>query len=186
MRVFFFFLAVSVTAGTPLAATAQGVLDIGTFWSIIEDANGSSDAVETALQQLDPVEIEGFESHLYRRLAESYTQELWGAAYLLHSGCSDDCFDYFRAWLISQGRSVYYAVLRDPDALANFEFRVRDTQSDWILGVAPDTYLDVTGEEMPMRVYRAIAWPALGAGWDFDDPDQMRARYPRLTEKYGR
>jgi hypothetical protein len=31
-------------------------------------------------------------------------RDQWGAAYLANGGCSDDGFDYFRGWLIGQGR----------------------------------------------------------------------------------
>ena len=34
-------------------------------------------------------------------------------------GCSDDGFIDFRAWLIAQGREVYFAALADPDSLAD-------------------------------------------------------------------
>ena len=37
---------------------------------------------------------------------DSYRWDLWGAAYLANGGCSDDGFDYFRGWLIGQGRKV--------------------------------------------------------------------------------
>jgi hypothetical protein len=45
-------------------------------------------------------------------------RDQWGAAYLANGGCSDDGFDYFRGWLIGQGRKVYETVLADPDSLA--------------------------------------------------------------------
>jgi len=37
------------------------------------------------------------------------------------NGCSDDSFDYFRGWLIAQGKDVYLAALHDPDSLADVE-----------------------------------------------------------------
>ena len=49
---------------------------------------------------------------------ESYRWDLWSAAYLANGGCSGDGFDYFRGWLIGQGRTAYETVLADPDALA--------------------------------------------------------------------
>jgi Protein of unknown function (DUF4240) len=39
--------------------------------------------------------------------AESYDWNLWGAVYLMQGGCSDDAFDYFRGWLVMQGRSSW-------------------------------------------------------------------------------
>jgi hypothetical protein len=40
------------------------------------------------------------------------------AAHPSDGGRSDDCFDYFRGWLIAQGREVLEHVVADPDALA--------------------------------------------------------------------
>jgi hypothetical protein len=44
-------------------------------------------------------------------MAQSYRLDLWGAAYLVNGGCSDDGFDYFRGWLLRQGRATWQAAL---------------------------------------------------------------------------
>ena len=45
---------------------------------------------------------------------------MWDAAGIMKEyGCSDDGFIDFRAWLIAQGREVYFAALADPDSLAD-------------------------------------------------------------------
>jgi hypothetical protein len=36
---------------------------------------------------------------------------MWVAAYLMNGGCSDDGFDYFRGWLIAQGRTTLEQVV---------------------------------------------------------------------------
>ena len=43
---------------------------------------------------------------------------MWGAAYVIEDGCSDDCFRDFRNYVISLGRASYSAALRNPDSLA--------------------------------------------------------------------
>jgi hypothetical protein len=40
-------------------------------------------------------------------LAASYRTVLWAAACLINGGYSDDGFEYFRGWLIVQGRDVF-------------------------------------------------------------------------------
>ncbi|WP_449342020.1 DUF4240 domain-containing protein [Streptomyces aurantiogriseus] len=40
------------------------------------------------------------------RYDRAYTWDLWGAAWVLLDGASDDAFDFFRCWLIGQGREV--------------------------------------------------------------------------------
>jgi len=52
-------------------------------------------------------------------LCVAYKQKLWAAAMM--NGCSDDSFDYFRGWLIAQGKDMYFAAPRDPDSLADME-----------------------------------------------------------------
>ena len=49
------------------------------------------------------------------------TDEVAGraAGIMKEYGCSDDGFIDFRAWLIAQGREVYFAALADPDSLAD-------------------------------------------------------------------
>ncbi|SMQ64345.1 Protein of unknown function [Bacillus sp. OV166] len=65
-------------------------------------------------------EIVDFEFIFESYMKESYQSHLWGAAYLIMGGCSDDSFDYFRGWLISQGQEVYEKTLKDPEFLANY------------------------------------------------------------------
>ena len=75
-------------------------------------------ALRTVVHDLSPEEIISFEVAFHRYLNEAYTWDLWGAAYVIHGGCSDDGFEYFRRWLVSRGRDVYEAALADPDSLA--------------------------------------------------------------------
>jgi hypothetical protein len=57
-------------------------------------------------------------NHIFDRLAASaYTVDLWGAAYVINGGASDDGFYYFRCWLIGMGREIYTAALQYPDSL---------------------------------------------------------------------
>ena len=37
----------------------------------------------------------------------------------MNGGCSDDGFQYFRNWIISRGKEVYYAAKENPDNLIN-------------------------------------------------------------------
>lgn len=50
---------------------------------------------------------------------EAYRTGLWAAAYLMRGGCSDDGFDYFRGWLLAQGRAVWEGAVAAPDSLAD-------------------------------------------------------------------
>jgi len=102
-------------------------LDKKQFWSIIEKssqqaANGGDAqiaALRDLLQELSPDEIVGFQRCFDECMAESYCWELWGAAYIIAQGCSDDGFMDFRAWLISKGEAVYREALKDAESLAS-------------------------------------------------------------------
>ena len=145
-------------APTPAAvAPAAGRLDEPGFWRLVEDARRDaggdterqSELLAERLDKLPAQQIADFAA-IRRRLDErAYTWDLWGAAYVIEDGCSDDCFRDFRAYLISLGRAPYEAALRDPDALAPV---VEDAETgDWENAddVAPEAYEDATGEDLP-------------------------------------
>jgi hypothetical protein len=64
---------------------------------------------------LEPGELLEFQRHFNKMQTESYSWNLWGAAYLMNAGCSDDGFEYFRAWLLAQGRDAVEKAFEDPD-----------------------------------------------------------------------
>jgi hypothetical protein len=169
------------------------------FWAIVESARaGVADTVEGAdevaenvverLAALPPAKIVEYQQ-VYEQLdRESYRWDLWAAAYLIHGGCSDDCFDYFRGWLVAQGREVWDRALADPDSLADVVGVDVDVRCEDMLGAAYDATQQVTGDGAAL--YEAL--DALGdnpgrpdspAGedFDFDDPEEMDARLPRLA-----
>src|SRR6187551_1911020 len=98
------------------------------FWQLIQtskvEAGGDTDAqaaiLEKKLKALPAEEIVQFDRILHEMMALSYRWDLWGAAYVINGGCSDDCFDDFRGYLISMGRKVYEGAIRDPDTLTSF------------------------------------------------------------------
>src|SRR5262249_8656242 len=94
------------------------------FWALIarsaaNDPARQLEALRQTLRELSAPEIEGFEHAFHREQRRAYTWDLWGAAYVIHGGASDDAFEYFQRWLISKGRDVFEAALADPDSLAD-------------------------------------------------------------------
>ncbi|GGP32134.1 hypothetical protein GCM10010287_24150 [Streptomyces variabilis] len=104
-------------------------MDRQRFWQIIEAARDrapapgdAEDVARRAASHLaaHPVEeIVAAQQALWGLMADSYTNPLWAAAYVINGGCSDDGFDYFRGWLIAQGREIFERAVADPDALAD-------------------------------------------------------------------
>jgi hypothetical protein len=164
-------------------------LDESRFWDIVEatpanreDRDGQLAAVRERLAGLAAEELLGFQAQFDRLMADAYTWDLWGAAYLINGGCSDDGFVYFRAWLISRGRDAYSAALRDPDTLAGVvDPELDDHEFEDLWGVAREVYEEAAGEAMPES---DADWPEQPKGdrWDFDDDEQVAARLPRLAE----
>jgi hypothetical protein len=92
------------------------------FWALIEASR--ADTIEEQesllgqlLARLAPQDLPRFQAFLDTYRQAAYRWDLWAAAYVIHGGCSDDSFDYFRYWLIAQGRAVYEAALAHPDSL---------------------------------------------------------------------
>ena len=113
----------------------------------------------------------------------AYTWDLWGAAYVIEDGCSDDCFRDFRAYLISLGRGPYEAAMRDPDTLATV---VQDAETgDWenADSVAPDAYESATGEDIPADDSDLSGDPR-GEPWDDETQEALVQRFPRLAARF--
>src|SRR5688572_27091927 len=96
------------------------------FWALIgrttaqqADPDRQVEALRKELGALTPAEIAAFEAAFQRAQQRAYSWDLWGAAYLINGGASDDGFEYFRRWLISRGRAVFEAALADPEQLAD-------------------------------------------------------------------
>ncbi|OSP39974.1 hypothetical protein B7767_28795 [Streptomyces sp. 13-12-16] len=113
---------------------------------------------------------------------------LWAAAYVINGGCSDDGFDYFRGWLIAQGRETFERVVADPDALAELPV-VRaaaaggfDLECEETLGIVWNAHIVATGGQLPDDAF-TIRYPEPDPAWNFDfgDHGEMTRRLPRLA-----
>ncbi len=98
------------------------------FWHILQTAYVPEDqgtlqdwfdSLRKELLQLPPEEIVEFGRHYDALVGAAYKTDLWGAAYVINGGCSDDGFHEFRSWLVGMGRDVYEKALADPDSLAD-------------------------------------------------------------------
>jgi hypothetical protein len=144
------------------------------------------DKLSTLLSPLEPDGVAGFELAFRRAWYEAYTWPLWGAAYLIGGGCSDDSFMDFRAGLIAAGESVYRKALENPDSLASLP-DAEELFFEQFLYAAERVYKQKVGQKL------GVHNPALsaqhnepsGESWDFEDAAAMKTRFPRLWRKYG-
>ena len=94
------------------------------FWEHIEksrrrDADEHEERLVARLAKRPVNDILDF-AHIWdEMLYRTYTWNLWGAAYLINGGCSDDGFRDFRVWLVGRGRHAYEHALKNPDSLAD-------------------------------------------------------------------
>jgi Protein of unknown function (DUF4240) len=194
--------------GTKVEEDGYG-MDRKQFWALIEaakaatggDCRAKTAQLVAALRQGPVEEILEWDRIHDELWVESYRWDLWGAAYLINGGCSDDGFDYFRGWLLGQGQATWEIALADPDSLADHpQVRVHRPRRDFhrphrdfdsyvylecedILGVAYEAYQALTGQEFTPEAPGRHPWPGfpdLGERWDFEEAAQMRTRYPRL------
>jgi hypothetical protein len=106
-------------------------MDRDGFWELIELASSPED-LHRRLAELPEAEFADFEVHHEQVFVDSYDWSLWGAAYIIDGGCSDDGFDYFRAYLISLGRAVFDDALANPDSLAAVSLEDAEGWEDWM------------------------------------------------------
>ena len=104
-------------------------MDKEIFWKIMLETNkkGGGDPtiqqeiIENNLNELSPEEIIEFDNINRELINNAYDWNLWGAAYVINGGCSDDSFMDFRGWLIGQGKEVYFKALSNLDSLSELE-----------------------------------------------------------------
>jgi hypothetical protein len=165
-------------------------MDRSVFWGVIEDARAKSDGhgerlveiVRSRLSRMPAAEIVAFRTIMDELLAESYTWELWAAAYLINGGCGDDGFDYFRAWLITQGERIFTGVVRDPETLADYpdEFP-EDVECEAFMYAAGQAYEEQTGQEIYSRLPdTASLTEPRGTRWEEEDVESV---LPRLAAR---
>ena len=173
-------------------------MDTRQFWKLIEDAraqvadaaDGEAIAARAAalLSAFPREEIVAAQRVLKGLLAASYRNSLWAAASLINGGSGDDGFEYFRGWLIVQGREVFEQSVADPDSLADLPVIGPPTpdrppiECEETLYIAVRAYTAASGELIPADAF-TIRYPEPDTGWDFDfgDRTKMERRLPRLT-----
>ena len=190
-----FFICTAGCSRNPYLETEVLRMDDVQFWSIIDDSkSGGNDQLDQAvslknsLQTLTPHEVAQFQSAFEDALNRSYTWDLWGAAYIIRGGCSDDCFDYFRYWLIAQGEDVFIAAVSNPETLAEFisKHAVSGVEFEEFYSIGWDVWCAKTGldwDDVPKTSYPYADGPS---GEPFaEDPKSLSTRFPILWKHFG-
>lgn len=178
----------------------KNAMPVERFWELIgrttsyqSDQDAQMEALRLELRQLSAEDIEAFERAFHEQQKRAYSWDLWGAAYIMNGGASDDGFEYFQRWLISKGRQVFEAAVADPDSLAGAVDQASADGFDFELFayVAADVWREKTGvdpsNDAQTRFPYTGAPPApQPSGIPFEeDPDHLAKRYPKLWAKFG-
>lgn len=126
-------------------------------------------------------EIIAAEQVLWDLLVDPCSNPLWAAACVANGGCSGDGFDYFRAWLIAQGREVFERAVADPNALAELPIVQAcasagvDLEGEDMQGIAWNAHISAAGVQLPASA-PTIRHPELDPTWNFDFGDRAPQR----------
>ncbi|OIJ65452.1 DUF4240 domain-containing protein [Streptomyces mangrovisoli] len=170
-------------------------MDETEFWELVDasrdaaegDPEEQADVLVERLLRLDPDSVLDFSRHFESRYNRACTWELWGAAAVLLDRVGDEAFDFFRCWLIGQGRDVFEGGVHEPDALADLleDFDPEIDGDGEELGYAADeAYEQLTGTVAPdLGIPPAPAEPE-GSSGGLQDDQVLAERYPRLWERF--
>ncbi len=172
------------------------MLDESLFWEIIDKSlkstNNESQQMSflvKELEKLNPKEIIGFRLRTDKLLYDTYNSEMWCVGYIMNGGCSDDGFEYFRNWVISRGKEVYYGAKENPDSLISEYVEGKeyyDLEDFWY--VALTAFNNKTGKELYDYILDDFKtnegnYPQFEFTWEEEKPETMKAICPRLFEK---
>ncbi|MFF6874601.1 MULTISPECIES: DUF4240 domain-containing protein [unclassified Streptomyces] len=170
-------------------------MDETEFWELVDDTREAAegdpeeqaDLLVERLTQKDPDSVLDFARHFESRYNRAYRWDLWGAAWVLLDGASDDAFDFFRCWLIGQGRHVFEGAVHDPDSLAelldDFDEEI-DGDGEELGYAADEAYEQLTGVVAPDPGIAPAPPEPEGTPLDFENEGLLAERYPRLWERF--
>jgi len=174
-------------------------MNVEQFWKLIESSRRGFDParldgnmqqqleeLRRLLSKLPPEEIIDFRNHLLAQMDAAFHWDLWGAAYLIAGGCSDDGFADFRGWLISMGRRVFEDAVSHAESLIDVVDApgIEDVFFEEFQYLPAQVYEELTGQEIPTASGQHPVEPA-GEPWG-DDEEKLARRLPRLWARYRR
>lgn len=129
------------------------------FWNIIHASRDKTkrnyqwqcQLLTETLESLTEQEIIQFDRTFSVLMAKSYSFRLWEPVYALNEGCSDDAFEYFRTWLVGQGKNKFYWTLKYPRLLFFIGVKELIENYEGLAYCAYQAYQNKTGQDIPNR-----------------------------------
>ncbi|WP_158082564.1 DUF4240 domain-containing protein [Methanobrevibacter arboriphilus] len=189
------------------------MMDKNKFWELIQtsykEANWETDKqmqlLIDKLSEYSQEEILKF-GKIYEIYAkESEKSKLWAAAHVLNDGCSEECFESFRGWLISRGKEPYFNALINPDSIIDLDMPYQDDyyENNDMISVAELAFNKKIGNEEdldtyyqrmrqfeldPKEIFDIVDEISFGeninAEWDKKDKESVRTLVPKLCQQY--
>ena len=167
-------------------------MDDQVYWQLIQDSLKETDNQEdqeeyliNRLKVMNPQDIIGFHLRTGHLMVRSYLSELWCAAYVFKGGCSDDGFEYFRCWLISQGKETFFTVMEKPDSLLDYTGEDEYIEFESFGYVAVYAFERKTGKSIFSHIDDRLrdasgGYAPIMFNWEEENPETMKALCPRL------
>jgi hypothetical protein len=165
-------------------------MDAARCWQLIEatapeggaGTEEHADAVAEALRTLEPDEIVAFDLFLHERLEEAYRWDLWAVAYVALGGCGDDSFEYFRLWLVAQGKDYFERALKDERRAVDNLAPGDEAECEALLYAAQEVYESKTGGSGLPSSYSPHKTDPDGEPWSEETVHEL---YPELAKRFG-
>lgn len=159
------------------------------FWKFVEthaatapSIEAACGALEAALANVTEAEVLEYCQGFYVAMDKAYTWDLWGVAYLIQGGCSDDAFMDFRSCLIACGQDIFERAVADPESLLSIpQSNLSTLFEEGLLYVGPAVYESISGHAPARPV--SPAEPS-GSAWEETREDLMQ-RFPKAWAQYG-
>jgi hypothetical protein len=160
-------------------------MDEGQFWDLVQrthdaasnDMDRKCELLKSEVQKLSKSDAIDFATLFDTMMNRAYSYSLWGAAYVIHGGCSDDTFNDFRSSLISRGRACFERTLANPDSLADEKF----DGSIWFY--EGFQYAVTAGVKAVAGSRPGLRHPDRPSGEDWRE-DDLPLLFPRLSAKF--
>jgi hypothetical protein len=160
-------------------------MDERQFWDLVQrvhdaandDMDRKCELLKAAILKLPKNDANDFATLFDTMMDRAYSHDLWGAAYLINGGCSDDTFNDFRSSLISRGRAGFERALANPDSLADETFDEATWFYEGFQYAVTEGVKSVAGS---LPAHRPLGDPS-GPNWREEELSQL---FPRLSAKF--
>ena len=156
------------------------------FWEFIEESRQECesdsefvDILKDKLEAMSVTEIKKFQKILLEKTNELEHWDIWALAYIVRNGCGDDAFDYFKAWIISQGQDAFEYVKNMQIENLKKLFKNNDPQFEEFMYVAQEAYENKKNEMMPD--IRVKSQEIQGEQWE---ESSICKSYPKLCKLF--